>query len=152
MPQQLSIEGPGGQGKVDDSCGAEERQKSVLDSLIGTILSQNTTDSNSHRAFQALKAKYPTWEEVRVAAPEDVEEPIKMGGLAAIKTGRIQVILNTLKQERGECSMEYLRDLETEQIKKELTRFKGVGAKTVSCVLMFCLNRSLIVTLVNPSP
>ena len=39
-------------------------QLSVLDSLIRTMLSQNTTDTNSRRAFQGLKAKFSSWEQV----------------------------------------------------------------------------------------
>ena len=54
----------------------------------------------------------------------------------------IKVILNQLKRDKGECSLEYMRDMETEAVKQELTSFKGVGAKTVSCVLMFCLRRA----------
>jgi len=120
----------------------QEEAGGVLDSLVGTILSQNTTDVNSHRAFQALKKRFATWEEVRTAVPAEVEEAIRSGGLAAIKTSRIQVILNQLLEERGECSLEHMREMETEAVKQELTRFKGVGAKTVSCVLMFCLHRA----------
>jgi len=117
-------------------------RKCVLDSLVGTILSQNTTDSNSHRAFGILKARFPTWESVRVAKPKLVEDAIKSGGLAEIKVTRIQVILNTLVEERGQACMEYLRGMDDEAAKKELSRFKGVGPKTVSCVLMFCLQRA----------
>ena len=32
-----------------------------------TILSQNTTDTTSSRAFKKLKDSFPTWEEVRIA-------------------------------------------------------------------------------------
>lgn len=39
-------------------------RKTVLDSLVCTILSQNTTDNNSRRAFDSLKQAFPTWEEV----------------------------------------------------------------------------------------
>merc|ERR1712032_218934 len=66
---------------------------------------------------------------------------IKSGGLAATKTERIQAILNSLKTERGECSLEHLRDEEDEEVKRILRSYKGVGAKTISCVLMFCLKR-----------
>lgn len=31
---------------------------------VRTILSQNTTDTTSHRAFASLKEAFPTWEEV----------------------------------------------------------------------------------------
>ena len=117
-------------------------RKTVLDSLVGTILSQNTTDTNSHRAFAILKHRFPTWDAVRTAKPTKVEDAIRCGGLAEIKVSRIQVILNTLVDERGECSMEYLRDMPDDEVKAELSRFKGVGPKTVSCVLMFCLKRA----------
>ena len=48
----------------------------------------------------------------------------------------------TLLEERGELSLEYLHGLGTEAAKAELTRFKGVGPKTVACVLMFTLRRA----------
>jgi endonuclease III len=37
--------------------------------------------------------------------------------------------------------MEYLREMSTEAVKAELSRFKGVGPKTISCVLMFNMQR-----------
>ena len=117
------------------------RLKPVLDSLVGTILSQNTTDATSAVAFANLKRAFPTWEAVRVADPRPVEAAVKCGGLAEIKVRRIQVILNTLHEERGAACMEYLREMDDEAVKRELSRFKGVGPKTVSCVLMFCLKR-----------
>ena len=72
-----------------------------------------------------------------------------MGGLADIKAGRIQVILRTLTEEQhGSCevgasapTLEHLRLLPDEEIKQYLSRFKGVGPKTVACVLMFALGR-----------
>jgi len=136
--ERVRTERSGERGPGGGSCG---RRACVLDSLVGTILSQNTTDTNSHRAFSRLKEALPSWEEVRLAAPEVIEEAIRPGGLAAIKTGRIQLILDTLHRERGECSLEHMRALSDEQVKLELRGYKGVGAKTVSCVLMFCLGR-----------
>ena len=122
----------------EGSCGS---RKLVLDALVGTILSQNTTDVNSHRAFAALKAKFPEWDTVRTADPSEIEDAIRPGGLAAIKTGRIQTILNTIYEERGKVCLEHLRDESNDDVKAALKRFKGVGAKTISCVLLFCLNR-----------
>jgi endonuclease-3 len=128
-------------GLSNDGTREEPRRKPVLDSLVGTILSQNTTDATSAVAFANLKRAFPTWESVRVADPRPVEAAVKCGGLAEIKVRRIQVILNTLYEERGKACMEYLREMDDEAVKKELSRFKGVGPKTVSCVLMFCLKR-----------
>lgn len=39
-------------------------KESVLDGLVSIILSQNTTDENSQRAFSSLKSAFPTWEDV----------------------------------------------------------------------------------------
>ena len=128
-------------GLSNDGTREEPRRKPVLDSLVGTILSQNTTDATSAVAFANLKRAFPTWEAVRVADPRPVEAAVKCGGLAEIKVRRIQVILNTLHEERGAACMEYLREMDDEAVKRELSRFKGVGPKTVSCVLMFCLKR-----------
>jgi len=69
-------------------------RRTVLDSLVGTILSQNTTDVNSHRAFASLKAKFPQWADVLAAEPAEVVEAIRSGGLAETKTTRIQDILS----------------------------------------------------------
>lgn len=41
-----------------------EEKESVLDGLVSTILSQNTTDTNSRKAFASLKSLYPTWQNV----------------------------------------------------------------------------------------
>jgi endonuclease III len=137
-------------GDADD---AAHHPKCVLDSLVGTILSQNTTDVNSARAFARLAATFAPsrdgrgrlnfWETIRAAPSAEVEAAIKCGGLAEIKTSRIKVILNTLVEERGAPCMEYLRDMSDDDVKSELSRFKGVGPKTIACVLVFCLRRVL---------
>lgn len=69
-----------------------------------------------------------------------IEAAIRVGGLADIKAERLRAILNTLHAERGACCMEYLRSLPTRAaMKSELSRFKGVGKKTIACVLLFGL-------------
>ena len=50
----------------------------MLDSLVQTILSQNTTDITSARAFASLKAVLPHWEGVRTADSAIVEEAIRV--------------------------------------------------------------------------
>ncbi|KAK3263870.1 hypothetical protein CYMTET_27354 [Cymbomonas tetramitiformis] len=134
-PNRPTLEGPG------TFLERTIARKSVLDSLVGTILSQNTTDTNSHRSFACFKDTFPTYEAVLNADPNLVADSIRSGGLADTKTKRIQSILQSLKEERGELSLEYLHGLSTEDVKKELNRFKGVGPKTVACVLMFTLCR-----------
>ena len=126
-----------------------ERTMSVLDSLVRTILSQNTTDKNSRIAFTRLKETFPTWREVYEAhGTGRVEKSIEFGGLADTKAYNIHMILAYLlelhpdKCPDGEPSYEWLREMPTSFCKEELSKHKGVGPKTVSCVLMFNMQRA----------
>lgn len=114
---------------------------SVLDSLIRTILSQNTTDITSARAFRNLKSIYPKYEDLEKAPEHEVAQAIRCCGLANARAKRIKSILRIILEERGQISLEHLRESSNEEVKKELLRFSGVGPKTVACVLMFCMHR-----------
>lgn len=121
-----------------------------LGGLIGTILSQHTSDTNAHRTYQQLVTTYPTWEQVRDAPTYEVARTIKSGGLANIKSVRIQDVLHTLTEQQkaqgGQCLLSaYLRDelqrRSTEEAWCYLRTLPGVGPKTAACVLMFHLSR-----------
>jgi endonuclease-3 len=126
-----------------DAEGAVHFQLDLLDELIGTILSQNTTDKNSSRAFHSLKASFPTWESVLSAPTRKLTDTIKIGGLANIKAKRIKAILAELQTKTGQLSLASIRNMKTEDAMGYLQGFKGVGFKTAACVLMFGLNRDL---------
>lgn len=102
---------------------------SVLDGLVSTVLSQNTTDVNSQRAFASLKAAFPTWELVLAAEQKLLENAIRCGGLAPTKASCIRNILSCLKEKSGKLCLEYLRDLSIDEIKSELSSFKGIDLK-----------------------
>ncbi len=112
-----------------------------LDELISTILSQNTNDINRDRAFDALRSKYPTWEDVRDASEGDVIDTIRPAGLANRKGPRIQTVLRTITNQNGSLDMGFLYDLSAEEVKQWLMSFKGVGPKTAAIVLQFSLNK-----------
>mmetsp|Transcript_4743 Transcript_4743/g.14308 ORF Transcript_4743/g.14308 Transcript_4743/m.14308 type:complete len:369 (-) Transcript_4743:1977-3083(-) len=117
------------------------RKGSVVDSLVQTILSQNTTDVNSHKCFLALKKRFETWDEVLETPDDEVAETIKHGGLSKVKTKRIKAIFEQIKAEQGSVSLEHLREKSTDEVKQELSQYIGVGPKTIACVLMFNLQR-----------
>jgi len=112
----------------------------AIDELVSTILSQNTNDVNRDRGFHALRAKFPTWEEVRDADPEEVIESIRPAGLANQKGPRIQEVLRSITGERGSLNLDFLADLPLEEARAWLTKFNGVGPKTAAIVLCFSLN------------
>ena len=121
-----------------------------LGGLIGTILSQHTSDINSDRAYEQLVETFSTWEDVRDAPTAKIVEAIKCGGLANIKSVRIQDVLQTLteqQQERGGTKTlsvflyDELARRTTEEALRYLRELPGVGPKTAACVLMFNLDR-----------
>jgi endonuclease-3 len=112
-----------------------------IDELVSTILSQNTNDINRDRGFNALRAKFGTWEEVRDAPPQEVIDAIRPAGLANQKGPRIQQALRSITEERSSLELAFLADLSVEEARAWLTRFNGVGPKTAAIVLCFSLGK-----------
>ena len=112
-----------------------------VDELVSTILSQNTNDTNRDRAFNALRAKFATWEDVRDAEAGEVVAAIRPAGLANQKGPRIQQALRQITEERGSLDLSFLKDLPLEEARGWLTQFNGVGPKTAAIVLCFSLGR-----------
>lgn len=108
--------------------------------LVSTILSQNTNDTNRDRAFGALRARFPTWEQVRDAETEAVIDAIRVAGLANQKGPRIQSALRKIMEERGELSLDFLQDMEVHEARHWLMQIKGVGPKTAAIILLFSLD------------
>ncbi len=112
----------------------------AVDELVSTILSQNTNDVNRDVAFDALREKFPTWEEVRDAEEEAVIGAIRPAGLANQKGPRIQNVLRQISEMRGELDISFLKELTPEEATEWLVQFKGVGPKTAAIVLQFSLD------------
>ena len=107
--------------------------------LILTILSQNTSDANSGRAFARLRLRYPSWEALLGADPGEIEEAIQVGGLARIKAPRIKAIVEEVWRRLGSFDLSLLREMPLVEAKAWLRSLPGVGPKTAACVLMFAL-------------
>jgi endonuclease-3 len=112
-----------------------------LDELVSTILSQNTNDTNRDRAFEGLRRRFPTWEQVRAADPAAVVAAIRPAGLANQKGPRIQNVLREITAERASLDLTFLKDLPLDEARAWLMKFKGVGPKTAAIVLLFSLGR-----------
>jgi endonuclease-3 len=112
----------------------------AVDEVVLTFLSQSTTDINSWRGYQALKARYPNWAAMAAAPVSEIEATIRLCGLARQKAPRIKAFLQRLREERGELSLEFLRALPPDEALAYLQSFHGIGRKTASCVLLFSLD------------
>ena len=110
--------------------------------LVLTLLSQNTSDTNSGRAFQALLKRYPNWDAVLEAPVDELEATIRPGGLAKTKAPRMQALLSEVRDRLGpDWDASRLSDMPIAEAKQWLTELPGVGPKTAACVLLFSLGR-----------
>jgi endonuclease-3 len=108
-----------------------------IDELILTVLSQNTNDRNRDVAYGRLRERFSSWDEVREAPVDEVEDAIRPGGLAPTKAVRIHQILDAI----GEDDLQWLADAPLDEAREHLVELPGVGRKTAACVLLFSFGR-----------
>ena len=118
-----------------------ESRGRAVDVLVETVLSQNTSDVNSHRAFESLLSRFGSLEAAVSAGAAEIEEAISNAGLSRIKSARIKEMLVRLVRENGSLDLSFLSAMDLEDARQYLTSFRGVGQKTASCVLLFALGR-----------
>jgi endonuclease-3 len=123
--------------RLEAEYGAPRRHRRLppLDELVLTILSQNTSDLNSERAYARMRERFPAWEDVRDAPEADLVDALRPGGLAAQKAPRIQAVLRSLDG----LDLEWLATVPPAEAMDWLVALPGVGPKTASCVLLFSL-------------
>lgn len=116
----------------------------VLDELIATILSQNTSDVNSGAAFEELRRRFRHWDAVRRAPAARIAGAIRRAGLSNRKAPRIKAILRQIHEDRGELSLDFLCSLPTGRAMEYLSELPGVGPKTAACVLLFACRKPVL--------
>jgi endonuclease-3 len=117
------------------------RRSDPLEELVLTVLSQNTSDANSFRAYESLRARFPTWEALAVARPSEVAASIRSGGLSNVKAPRILAILRAIQEREGHLDLSLLRRMSDAEARDYLISLPGVGPKTAAVVLAFSLDR-----------
>jgi endonuclease-3 len=110
-------------------------------SLGPAILSQNTSDSNSRRAFQALQSTFDTWKDIAHADVDIVACCVRSGGLGKIKAYRIKQALAEIVRKRGRLELDFLSQITMFEAEDWLQKLPGVGLKTARCVLLFSLGK-----------
>ncbi|MGH2918839.1 MAG: endonuclease III domain-containing protein [Solirubrobacteraceae bacterium] len=106
----------------------------ALAELVLTVLSQSTNDRNRDVAFARLRERFPSWDAVRDAPVEEIEEAIRPGGISKVKSARIQAILRAIGDP---LDLSWMREAPIEESRAYLCALPGVGRKTAACVLLF---------------
>ena len=108
-----------------------------ISELILTILSQHTSDTNSIRAFDNLMRVFGSMVNVSNASVLEIEDAIRMAGLAKSKAPRIKTALEKVHQHTGSYDLSFLGEMSMEEAKVWLKQIPGVGPKTAAIVLCF---------------
>jgi endonuclease-3 len=114
-----------------------------LDSLMLTILSQNTNDKLRDQAYDNLRRRWPTWKKVLEAPTDELAKQIRIGGLSRQKAARMKEVLRWIKERFGKLSLDDLEGMTDDEVIELLTSQKGVGIKTAAVVLMAALGRDI---------
>jgi len=115
-----------------------------LDVLVETILSQHTSDKNSHRAFLSLRKAFPRWQELPDAPLTAIEASIRSGGLAKQKSKIIRQVLRIIREREGRVTLDKLKRMPDDEVYAYLTSLPGIGSKTACCVMLFALDRCVM--------
>lgn len=128
---------------LENEFGIPERtdDEKPLDTLIHTILSQNTSDVNSGRAYDNLIRHFPSWEKVLEADIDEIAEFIRVGGLAKQKSIRIKELLQWVKANYGHLNIDFVCDMDTKEAIELFTKLKGIGLKTINVMLCFACGK-----------
>lgn len=116
-------------------------RRDPLDTLVETVLSQHTSDVNSGRAFASLKDAFPTWARAAAAPQPALEDAIRVGGLARVKSVTLARLLSEVKRRHGGYDLTALRTLRHAAARERLRGLPGVGPKTQACVLLFACGK-----------
>ena len=118
-----------------------ERRRDPLEVLVQTILSQNTNDRNRDLAYERLRTRFPLWEDILKAKRGEIARAIRPGGLANQKGKRILDLLQWIEDRQGKIELFFLRKMGSEEIQETFGTLKGIGPKTLACLLLFGLER-----------
>jgi endonuclease-3 len=116
-----------------------------IEILIRGILSQNTSDTNSNRAYRSLLTAFNSWDEINTATSAEIEKAIRRGGLASQKARTIKAALAWIKQNGNSYSLDFLEEMGVHEAEKALLSINGVGIKTARLVLLFGFDRPVFV-------
>lgn len=111
-----------------------------FETLIMTVISQNTTDRNMEKAFENLSKRFKIVPEVLASAKlNQIEACLRNAGLYRNKARAIKQISGIIF-EKFHGNLEAIMSLPFEKARATLLQFPGVGPKTADVVLLFAAN------------
>jgi endonuclease-3 len=119
-------------------------KRDPFQTLVVTIISQNTADRNTAKAFENLSTHFKiTPEALANAKTSQIENCLKPAGLYRNKARTIRQV-SKIVLERHHGNLESILSTPFEEARKTLMEFPGVGPKTADVVLLFSAKKPTI--------
>lgn len=119
-------------------------RREPMHELISTILSHRTTQQNEQQAYDNMMARFGTWEAIRDAPLVELIGTLSPATFPEVKAPYIQGFLKRVFEERGEASIDFLKEMPTQDALNWLMKSPGIGIKTASLVLLFCFSKPIM--------
>jgi len=120
-----------------------------LDEAIYIILSRQTREAGYQQAYRALRARWPSWADVRNAAASDIENVIAPAGFGKQRAAQIKELLDTVAKTcddqglTGQITLDWLKTLNDDAAEAFLLTLPGLGPKSARCVMHYALDRKV---------
>jgi endonuclease III len=112
--------------------------------LVITVISQNTNDLNTERAYRNLEARgLISPEAIHRASLEELEDALRVAGLYRNKARRLKELADRVLEEFG-GDLSKLLSMPLEEARRRLLELPGVGFKTADVILLFCGGKPVI--------
>jgi endonuclease-3 len=118
--------------------------RNPFQTLVVTIISQNTAGKNTAKAFERLSNKFKiTPEALSKADEKEIEDALRVAGLFRNKAKTIKQVSQIIL-EKFHGSLDFVHSMPFEEARKTLLTLPGVGPKTADVVLLFSAGKSTI--------
>lgn len=119
-------------------------KRDPFETLIVTIISQNTADRNTTRAFENLSKQFEiTPETLANAETSQIEKCLHTAGLYKSKAKTIKHVSKAIVED-FHGTLAPILALPLEEARNMLTQFPGIGPKTADVVLLFSAKKPTI--------
>jgi DNA (cytosine-5)-methyltransferase 1 len=113
------------------------------DELVYILLARHTREGAYQQAFEAMKRRFPTWDDLLDAPRSEVERLVYSGGLSGKKTIALYAALGRLRETFGRCTLEPARDWPDEKLEEFLCELPEVQRKSAFCIMMYSFGRAV---------
>src|SRR4051812_26503332 len=113
------------------------------DELVYILLARHTREGAYQQAFEAIKRRFPTWDELLDAPRDEVERLVYSGGLSGKKTVALYAALGKLRETFGRCTLDPAREWPDDRLEGFLCGLPEVQRKSAYCIMMYSFGRQV---------